>query len=416
MKVLHVSTYDTMGGAAKAACRLHRSLQQIGIQSEMLVQDRQGDDNTVHGPSSTWGKFLGRYINPRIDTLPVGFYRNRKKTPFHIQWLPTRTIRKIRSMNPDIVHLHWICDGFVRIGDLACINKPIVWTLHDSWPFTGGCHVPGDCTGYQEKCGSCPQLGSKKEYDLSRWIWRKKNNVYKKLNIIAATPSRWFAEYTGKSHIFRDKNIAMVHNGIDVDQYAPVPKDIARNLMNLPQDKLIILFGANNALTDMNKGFQFIPEAIERMKHLLHQHANLELVVFGCQQPSHHPEVGIKTRFLGRIHDELTLKIIYSAADVTLVPSQMESFSNIIMESMACGTTCVSFNIGGPQDLIIHEKNGYLAKPYDPVGLGEGLARILSDCETQDRCARDARSTIENFFDIKKTAQNYLNLYRELLK
>mgnify|MGYP001073396671 CR=1 FL=1 len=416
MKVLHLSTYDTSGGAARAVYRLHSSLQQIGIHSEMLVQDKQGDDKTIHGPSHPWGKFLGRYINPRLDTFPVNLYRNRKVTPFHIQWLPTRIIKKIQSMNPDIVHLHWICDGFIRIEDLACIDKPLVWTLHDSWPFTGGCHVPYDCTGYQHKCGCCPQLGSETAYDLSRWIWKRKNKFYKRLDLTVVTPSRWFMDCAGKSPLFREREIAMIHNGINVDQYAPIDKEAARSLMNLPQDKHIILFGAINATTDMNKGFQYIPQALEHMKTLFCKTEDIELIVFGSPQPSHYLETGVRTRFLGRLHDDLSLKILYSTADVTLVPSQLESFSNIIMESMSCGTPCIAFNIGGPRDLINHEKNGYLANPYDPAKLGEGLAWILSDRDTHDRCAHAARSYIEKSFDIKNTAQSYLELYTELLR
>ncbi|HOS28573.1 MAG TPA: glycosyltransferase family 4 protein [Deltaproteobacteria bacterium] len=416
MKILHLSTYDTAGGAARAAYRLHRSLLQLGAESEMLVQDRQGDDITVYGPQSSWRKFLGRFINPRLDTLPLKIYRNEKNTPFHIQALPTRIIRKIHSMNPDIVHLHWICDGFIRIEDFPLINRPLVWTLHDSWPFTGGCHIPIDCFRYEDTCGNCPQLGSQKEYDLSRWIWKRKQKSYKGAVITVVSPSRWLADCAAKSSLFESTTIKVIRNGIDVDWYTPIAKNVARKVMNLPPDKYLILFGANNATADFNKGFHLIPPAIAHMKSLFCQQEKVELIVFGSSRPAYYDDLGVETRFLGRLHDDISLKILYSAADVTLVPSRLESSSNVIMESMACGTPCVAFDIGGPRDLIDHEKNGYLAKPYETAELGKGLAWILSDNKRYTQCAQKARSDAEKNFDIKKSAQSHLELYTELTK
>ena len=161
-----LSTSDMSGGAAKAAFRLHKGLQKNGISSRMMVQFKESDDHSVIGPVSNPSKAMAN-LRVSIDLLPLLFYRKRKEPVFHLPWLPDFLIQKIADYRPDVVHLHWICRGFMNIDTLARIKKPIVWTLHDMWPFTGGCHYCGDCEKYKNSCGACPQLGSKRESDLS---------------------------------------------------------------------------------------------------------------------------------------------------------------------------------------------------------------------------------------------------------
>ena len=167
MKILLLSTCDITGGAARAAFRLHYGLRHIGLQSQMLVQDKKSDGRHVIGPIPIFSKSLGK-IRPYLDRLPLKLYPNRKATIFSVEWIPDSILSYIDKINPDVIHLHWICGGFIPIRYLRKIKKPIVWTLHDMWAITGGCHYAGNCERYKESCGRCPQLGSKREKDLSR--------------------------------------------------------------------------------------------------------------------------------------------------------------------------------------------------------------------------------------------------------
>ena len=178
MKILIVNKSDIQGGAARAAYRLHKSLLAQDIDSQMLVTSKSGDDFTVVGPQTKVQKLISK-ARPTLDNIPTKFYKNRTKTPFAISWLPfSNIVNKINEINPDIVHLHWICGGMMRIEDIARIKAPIVWSLHDMWAFTGGCNYDEECQGYKLECGNCKVLGSKKENDLSKKIFNRKQKIY----------------------------------------------------------------------------------------------------------------------------------------------------------------------------------------------------------------------------------------------
>ena len=220
MKILLVSTSDLKGGAAIAASRLHQGLQQIGVESTMLVQSKVGDDPRVIGDSSKIQKGLAN-IRPTLDTLPLNFYQQRDRTPYNysIQWLPNRVLSAINQIDADVINLHWICGGFLPIETIAKLNKPIVWTLHDMWAFTGGCHYAGECTKYTQRCGNCPLLQSHREKDLSRWIWQRKAKAWQNLPLKIVTPSKWLAECAQNSSLFAQQEIVAIPNGIDIQQY-----------------------------------------------------------------------------------------------------------------------------------------------------------------------------------------------------
>ena len=206
MKILIVNTSDIQGGAARAAYRLHRSLLNAGIDSQMLVQKKSSDDYTVIGPISKIEKAFS-FLRPQLDQLPVKFYKNRTKTLFSPSWIGSKKIiQKINETDPDIVHLHWICGGMIKIEDLLKIKKPIVWSLHDNWAFTGGCHIKWDCEKYKNECGACPRLGSNKIKDLSKWVWDRKYKTFNKINNLTIIGlSKWVTECSKNSTLLKDK-------------------------------------------------------------------------------------------------------------------------------------------------------------------------------------------------------------------
>jgi len=417
MKVLLLSI-SLEGGAGGATYRLHQGLQNIGVDSQTLVRTKHVDDATVivvpETRSARLVRRLGRLLQVRsLERLPLELYPHRDRTNlFSLQWVPDSISPKVAQLCPDVINLHWVCDGFLRIETIPKLNKPIVWTLHDKWPFTGGCFYSYDCDRYTGSCGACPQLHSSQNWDLSRWVWRRKAKAWQDLNLTIVTPSSWLARCASSSALFKDRRIEVIPNGLDTERYKPIDRKLAREILNLPQDKQIVLFGA--WLNSHRKGFHLLQPALQSLSKSEWQD-KLEVVVFGFSQPSHQPDLGFKTYYLGRLNDDITLALAYSAADVFVAPSIADNLSTTVMEAIACGTPCVAFNVGGMPDLIDHRQNGYLAQPYEIEDLAHGIAWVLEDPERHQHLAHRAREKAEREFTLEMQARRYLALFEEVV-
>ena len=412
MKIVIVNTSDTFGGAARAAHRLHKSLLHKGVESKMLVQQKISDDYTVDTyPQSVFQKMLAK-IRPVIDAFPVRFYKKRTKTLFSPSWLGFNNIvDHINSMNPDVVHLHWINGGMIKIEELAKIKAPIVWTLHDNWAFTGGCHIMWECEKYKVNCGTCPRLGSSKDNDLSRKVFVRKKKTYKKLpqmSIIGL--SKWLSECAKESALLKNHQILNLPNPIDTNVYKPLAKKTARELWNLPKNKKLVLFGAMSATSDINKGYKELVEAL-----LLLNDDDIEFVIFGSSEPKDKQSFKFKTHYLGHLNDDVSLVSLYSAVDVMVVPSLQEAFGQTASESMACGTPVVAFGHTGLLDIVEHKKTGYLAKPFDTYDLAAGIEWILN-VSYYNELSEYGRNKIVREFDSSIVAVRYIQLYDSVLK
>jgi glycosyltransferase involved in cell wall biosynthesis len=413
MKVLLVNTHDILGGAAIAAYRIHRGLQGIGIHSQLFVQKKTSNDPTVLVSHSVFGE-KNSAIRARLDWSPVYFYRNREPAFRSPAWLPNPVAKKIRAIDPDIVHLHWICDGFIPVRELRKITKPLVWTFHDMWAMTGGCHYVGDCTKYQEQCGACPILRSQSSCDLSSWVWKRKMRYWQDLDLTIVSPSRWLAQCAKNSSVFKKYTVEVIPNCLDTSRFKPFDKIVARTDLSLPLDKKLILFGAVNAITDTRKGFLLLKEAL----NLLSASGNgtdTELVIFGDSKNSEHLETTMKVHSLGKILNDARIPLLYSAADVFIAPSIQDNLANTVMESMACGTPVVAFNIGGMPDMIDHKINGYLAKPFECHDLADGISWILKNNELRLLLSESARKKVIHEYESGHIAQKYLKLYEKIL-
>lgn len=409
MKILIINTYDIQGGAARAAYRLHRALLDSEIESRMLAQNKTSDDYTVLGHETKIQKATAK-IRSKLDRLPVKFYRNKTKTLFSPAWLPlSTTVKKINEINPDIAHLHWIAGGMIKIEDLAKIKAPIVWSLHDMWAFTGGCHYDENCGAYKNSCGNCKVLSSNKNNDLSRKVFKRKQKAFSKIkNLTIVGLSRWLEKCAKESGLLKDKKILNLPNPIDTDQFKPIDKNTARKILNLPNDKKLVLCGAMNISDDPRKGFNKLNEALKKIKG-----GNIELVVFGNCKSQNLPKSKYKIHCAG-YKDDSFLRILYCACDVTAVPSLQENLSNIIMESLSCATPVVGFNIGGNSDMIEHKRNGYLAKYHDASDLAKGIEQVIN-CDSYDELCKNARRKILKEFDSKVVAKKYIKLYKKIL-
>jgi glycosyltransferase involved in cell wall biosynthesis len=414
MKVLLLSSYDIAGGAARAAYRLHQGLQQIDVKSQILAQVKSSDDAQVIAPTKNLLETLVK-LRVSLNSLPLQLYSQRTKAPFSIQWLPDTIPAKIQQIQPDIINLHWIAGGFVKIETIAQFKQPVVWSLHDMWAFTGGCHYDDGCDRYTQSCGTCPQLNSQTENDLSRWVWRRKAKAWKSANITVVALSQWLAKSAQSSSLFRDRRIEVIPNGIDIETYRPISRQWARELLRLPLDKQLVLFGSLKATSDRRKGFHLLQPALQSLSQA-GWGDRLELVVIGASQPEEPPDLGFNARYLGTLHDDLSLALIYAAVDVFVLPSVQENLANTVMEAIACGTPCVAFNVGGMPDLIEHQQNGYLARPYEIEDLAKGIAWVLEHQERYEKLSDRARRKAEQEFTLEQQARRYSALFQELLQ
>lgn len=414
MKVLHLSTHDTSGGAARATYRLHKGLQNIGLQSQMLVQEKHSSDKTVIAPKMRLFQGIAK-TKLTFEVLPLKFYTQKPKTTFYTQWLPDRVVSQIAKINPDVINLHWVSAAFMQIETFAKLKRPLVWTLHDMWGFTGGCHVTGECTRYKDSCGACPQLSSNNDNDLSRWVWQRKVKAWKKLDWTLISPSTWLASTAKSSSLFRDSRIEVIPHGLDTSSFRPVNQRIARELLNLPQDKKLIVFGAIEATSDKNKGFHLLLPALHKLSRSGYSN-DWEVVIFGASRPDNPPDLGFKTHYLGHLYDDISLVSVYSAADVMLVPSLQESFGQTASESLACGTPVVAFNSTGLKDIVDHQENGYLAKPYEVEDFAKGIYWILEDKGRLEKLGFYAREKVEREFTLELQARRYYSLFQEIIE
>lgn len=409
MKVLHLSTSDVDNGGARAAYRLNQGLQLLGCTSQMLVRAKFSHESTVIAEKSLLTK-----LGPPISSLPLRFYPNRNSAMFSPQWFPDLLARRVKQIDPDIINLHWICNGYLQIETLPKFNKPLVWTLHDMWPFTGGCDYIRECENFKESCGNCPQLQSVKSWDLSRWVWQRKTKSWENANLTIVATSSWMADCARASSLFRHLRIETIPLGLDTEKYRPINKQVARELLNLPQDKQLVLFGAVNATSDRRKGFHLLLPALQQMSRSGWQD-RLELVIFGSSKPEQPIDLGFKTHYLGYVNDDIALALIYAAADVMIVPSIQEAFGQTASEALSCGTPVVAFNATGLKDIVDHQLNGYLATPFEIEDLAKGIVWVIEDKERHQKLQYHAREKGLRQFAAEIQARRYLSLYEEVL-
>ncbi|WP_104733268.1 glycosyltransferase [Helicobacter felis] len=405
MKVIHLNATLT-GGAARACLRLHSALLKEGVDSFVWVQDTRGgvvDDRILH-PQTRLGK-LWALVRPYLDKAPILLYPKRKKGTFNLGWLPfSQVVNALNALKPDIVHLHWLGRGVLPLRDLPKINAPLVWSLHDMWAFSGGDHYYNDENEHTYK-HSCI-LNSPFERDLATLGFSMKQRAYAKIpHLCIMGVSSWISKRASQSALLKDKTHVVIPNPIDIELYKPLDKNLCRQLLGLPTSKKLIGFGAMD-ISDPNKGYDLLLEALGKLESI-----DIELVVFGTNARA--PHLPFKTHSLGALHDNTSLIALYNALDVLIVPSRQENLSNVILESLACGTPVVGFEIGGNGDLIAHQKNGYLARPFDTTDLKAGMEWVLNTPDYPKLCAH-ARAWVLERFSEAVVAKQYRALYEKI--
>lgn len=436
MKVLFVNTNDTSGGAARAAMRIMRGVQQNGVEAQMFVKDKYSKSQDVisasnFAPSSNLIKDIFKWVIQKIKNRYHMYkwhpYKHTKQNVFMSDLRHTNIHGALQQLDYDIVHLHWINNRFLYIRELSKIHKPIVWTLHDSWPFCGVCHYFIDCKRYQNHCGTCPMLGSKKEQDLAYEIFEKKLAAYRDLDLHIVTPSHWLGDCAKKSALFSRFPVHVIPNCLNTDLFRPLSKTeiltIAERQQNAVVSRVLreatekgfakpmILFGAMNAANDRIKGFSNLLDALQLLDK---QSFSASLVVFGTNaQELPMKFKNIDVTFVGYIHDSFVLTALYNIADVMVVPSYSEVFGQTASEAMSCGIPVVAFRCTGIQD-VVEDGCGYLAEPYSSEDLARGIQYCI-DKNPNNILGKAARESAVRRFSVNVVTEQYKQLYQSII-
>lgn len=409
MKVLHLSSSDLGGGAARGAYWLHRALvSHAGVDSAMLVQRKVSDDPGVTEFRPALASRLARRTERQVRE------RLRPSRYFSPAALRLPVHRQINALRPDVVNLHWVGDGFLSPESVAGIRAPVVWTLRDHWPMTGGCHYAQDCARFEAECGHCPALGSVRPDDYSRALHRRKSRSWNGRPLTLVALSHWLADEVRRSSLFAGRRTVVIPNALDTAVFRPGDQAAARAALKLPAGRRLIAFGAMNPLSDARKGFAELRRAAELLARRPDAH-ELELVIFGPLHGQTPPRMALKTHFLGAVDDDHALAALYSCADVTTMPSLEEAFGKVAMEAMACGTPVVCFDGSGPADIVDHRVNGYLARHGDPVDLAAGIAFVLDHPQPR-ALAGAALDKVMTHYTFGRQAQLYRELYAQVLE
>jgi glycosyltransferase involved in cell wall biosynthesis len=400
MNILHLNTFDLRGGAARAAFRIHTALQKNNNKSEIFVAKKDSKNDTSIKKIDIHFLSKKKWITRKLEALTG----NIAYSTFNL--FDSGVHQKINQSNADIVHFHWIGNELISISEIKKITKPIVWTLHDMWAFCGAEHYddinnPG-----------IYRYGYKKKINLNAITWRRKKKYWQDIDFHFVSPSCWLADCLRESSLFKGRQAKVIRNCLNVNQYFPLKKWIAREKISIPFGGKIILFGADGKDTNQLKGFQLLKDAFR----FIAGH-DLQLVIFGgkkgeCSQTIN----GLNVIETGKITDDDYLTALYSAADVFVIPSMIDNYPNTVLEAMSCGTPCVGFKVGGIPEMIDHQVNGYLVDPFDTKQLAEGILWVLSDKEKRDELGKNARCKIEKECNETKIAEEYKMLYDSILR
>lgn len=421
LKVLSVCTSAYSGGAARAAFRIHQGVNAFGIDSTMLVKGDGNSSDKVVGLN----QFIPSNLLYRIWNWTMNKCKNKWQ---HYQWgkypekdnifmSDLRSIdfcRVLQNLDYDVLHLHWVNLRFLPLEELNKTNKPIVWTLHDSWPFCGICHYFLDCDRYKNECGNCPFLHSKDDKDLSHAVWKRKKKIYDSLDLHIVSPSKWLADCAKQSSLLGNFPIQVIPNCLDSQVFRPLQQiEISpkwRNFKEKRLEKSLILYGAMNAATDKRKGFASLLSALRILADS--RERKYELIVFGTEKGLERIPETIPITFAGYISDTEELVSLYNIADVMVVPSQSEVFGQTASEALACGLPVTIFKCTGIQEVVDHKINGYAAQPFDCMDLAYGIEWCV---ENRGNLSQKARQKVLAQYTPKIVCEQYVNLYKNIL-
>lgn len=368
MKVVHITTTD-YGGAYRAASNISLAMRKQGIESVLLVREKSGSENVVPAINTHLALFFSKVRNFLNLMVSYGDVVNdRFGYGIHNQPLVKEA---------DVIVLHWV-NSFVSyrgVERLLRSGKPVIWVMHDMWLFTGGCHYDKECGKYRGKCVACPLLRNRR--NLTYRLQKRKRKMLAYGNFTAVGCSRWITECAANSSILNGKKCICIPNPVDTEIYQGI--DRGREL----REKKTVLFGAMN-LADERKGLDLLLKALAYLPR-----EKYRLCIVGEADGKVFEEKEFEYRFLGRIDSQERMAEIYKEADVYVIPSRQENLSNAVTEAMACEVPVVAFDVGGMADMIVHQRNGYLAKAFEEEDLARGIIYCIEHSECLGKNGRE---------------------------
>ena len=413
MKILHATKFDIKGGASRAAYRIHRSLLKADIFSRMTAGLKDSDDWTVDAKPRTYGE-LRHILGKTLSLMVRGLYKSENSLVCSYNMLPSRLDRRINTSIFDIVNLHWVGSDFMSVEAIGRIKKPVVWTIHDMWAFCGAENYTMDDHsarfrhGYWNRNRPSDESG----IDVNRWVWNRKRKSWQKPMTVVA-PSQWLANCARESQLMRDWRIEVIPYPIDLNAWRGLSKEQARELLGLPKNAKIVLFGAVGGEKDKRKGFDLLLKSIHLLKEKTA--APIMLCVAGQSEPLYPPDLAFPVKWLGYLHDDISLNIAYSASDAVVIPSRQDNLPNVGIEALASGTPVAAFETGGLPDIVTHQKTGWLAKAFDPEHLAIGVAWMIENEARHEALCSAARKYAEDTFSESNIAKKYIDLYTSIL-
>ncbi len=420
MKVTLINTTDAGGGAPAACMRLLKALELKQVDVEMQVQQKFTSEPRVKTVGSDLLKRIGLMFDFLYERMPFIWFKAKDKTlrfAFSTADAGVDITKQPSVLNADILHLHWTNSGYLSIKNIKQLfetGKPVVWTLHDMWTFTGGCHYAGECDHFINECGNCWMLRDADEHDLSFKGWQRKTEMYNAAKtIVFVTCSNWLAEVARTSSLLKNFRIETIPNPIDIEIFSAKNKIAARKKWNINTGAKIILFGAANIM-DRRKGITYLVDALNNLKNKYLSAENIEIVIFGKNKSFDITLLPFKVYELDIISSQQDLAELYSLADVFVSPTVEDNLPNTIMEALACETPVVAFNTGGVPDMVEHKVNGYLAEFKSSADFAAGIDYILNS-KNKAELSENARNKVLNNFTNEIVAAKYLAVYQSIL-
>lgn len=415
MKVLHLSHSDWQGGAARAAFRIHRGLKKFDVDSSLCVKENITKYPGIISPDSLLSRVWGRFVG-ELDRGILHFQSSRNVYPRHVAFFGMPLRKRIQRFDADLLQLHWICGGMLRLEALLNIEIPVVWRFPDIWAFAGTEHISLDTRrltqGYLNSNRSLGDGG----IDIDKWTYNRKRKIYNSIrSLTVVCPSRWMAEQVKRSPLFENRRIEVIPTGIDIDVFKPLDKRFCRRALNLSDDKYYLLYVSSGQITQGYKGFKILKESLEYLMKSGPHTKEIELIVAGCSNLPLDLRPNIKTHLLGRLFDEASLALVYNACDLFVAPYLLENLPNTLIEALACEVPSVGFQAGGIPELIEHNRTGLLVKEFSATALAKALRTLIDDPSLANKMKSAGRVKICEYFSEMIQACQYLALYNDIL-
>lgn len=425
LKVTHISLHQQGGGAAIASLRIHQALKNygsnFGIDSHLRVRYGSGGDSSIHVGPPRGVNPLWLRLQPRLTSLYRRGFTSCYPITHSIAEPSTGLGRELRQSDSDLINLHWLGDQMLSIEEIGSLSHPIIWTLHDQWPFSGAEHYEylnlQPPARYQQ--GYTANNRPEKEHgpDLCRRTWERKHRSWRRPFTIVC-PSQWLANCVRSSSLMSNWPVHVIPLPIDTDVWRPIGKRHARAALGLPQNVPILAFGAMGGNQVHHKGGDLLLEAL----HLLCKDdidealSGLQLIVFGQNTPTSSLPLPIPVHYLGILQDPISMRLIYSAADLVVVPSRIEAFGQVALEAQSCGTAVASFAIGGLLDIVANRISGIHAEAFDTHSLAMAIRWSLAKPDRAMKLGEEGRRRALQRSSQDVVASQYAKLYHSISK